>query len=51
MPKVGTKVIQILNKPSKNGPKTFKILPKWRNCAKSGHTAPVTRENTRSNFS
>ena len=21
-------------------PKTFKILPKWRNFAKSGHTAP-----------
>ena len=26
-------------KPSKKYPKTFKILPKWRNFAKSGHTA------------
>ena len=30
---------QILNKPSKELPKTFKVWPKWRNFAKSGHTA------------
>ena len=39
--KVGTKVCQILNKPCKNCPKTFKI--KWRNFAKSRHTGEKTR--------
>ena len=28
----------LLSIPSKHWPKTFKILPKWRNFAKSGHT-------------
>ena len=28
----------MLSRPSKSWPKTFKILPKWRNFAKSGHT-------------
>ena len=30
---------QMLSRHSKNWPKTFKILPKWQNFAKSGHTA------------
>ena len=29
----------MLSRHSKNWPKTFKILPKWQNFAKSGHTA------------
>ena len=36
--KVGTKVWQIPNEPSKKCPNTFKILPKWRNFALFGHT-------------
>ena len=32
----------IVNKPSKKLPKTLKILPKWRNFAKSGHTGWMT---------
>ena len=37
--KVGTQFCQILNKLSKNLPKTYKILPNWWNFAKSSHTA------------
>ena len=36
--KVSSKLCQILNIRSKELSKTFKILPKWRNFAKSGHT-------------
>ena len=36
---LGTNFCQIQNKPLKSCPKTFNFLPKWRNFAKSGHTA------------
>ena len=36
--KVGSQFCQILNSYSRNGQKLFKILPKWQNFAKSGHT-------------
>ena len=36
--KIGSKFCQILNTPSKNFPKTCKILPKWLNFVKSDHT-------------
>ena len=36
--KVGSQFCQILNSYSRNGQKRFKISPKWRNFAKSGHT-------------
>ena len=36
--KVGSEFCQILNSYSRNGQKFFKILPKWQNFAKSGHT-------------
>ena len=32
------KILQNTKKSIKNLPKTFKIVPKWRNFAKSGHT-------------
>ena len=35
------KICQILKSCSRNGQKLIKILPKWRNFAKSGHTAPI----------
>ena len=37
IPKVGSKIVQILNKPSKNF-QTLRIWPKWQNFAESGHT-------------
>ena len=37
--KVGSQFCQILNSCSRNGQKLFKVLSKWRNFAKSGHTA------------
>ena len=37
LPQIWSNFYQILNKPSKMS-KTFKMLPKWRNFAKSGHT-------------
>ena len=40
--RIGSQFYQILNSYSRNGPKTYKILPKWRNFAKSGHTANIT---------
>ena len=39
--KVGWKFCQIANKAFKSCPNTFKILAKWRNLAKSGHTVVV----------
>ena len=37
--KVGQQFCQVLNSYLRNGQKIFKILPKWRNFAKSGNTA------------
>ena len=46
--KAGTKVCQTPNqKHTKNVPKTFKSLPKWRNFAKSGHTEVDSRSRGR----
>ena len=42
--KVGSKLCQILNKASKKLAKPFIIVPKWRNFAKSGHTAHLVKE-------
>ena len=39
---VGSQFCRILNSNSRNGQKLFKTLPKWRNFAKSGHTAVPT---------
>ena len=41
--KVGSQFYQILNSYSRNGPKTYKILPNWQNFAKSVHTAATTK--------
>ena len=38
LPQLGLEFCQILNKPSKYW-QNYKILPKWRNFAKRGHTA------------
>ena len=38
-PKLDSKLCLLQNKPSKDGKKRFKVLPKWRSFAKSGHTA------------
>ena len=46
--KVGAQFSQILNSYSRNGQKLFKILPKWQNFAKSGHTAIYVSEEARS---
>ena len=35
---------QILNSYSRNGQKPFKVLPKWRNFAKSGHTEGASKD-------
>ena len=40
---------QILNMPSKCCPKTLKILPKWQNFAKCGHTAADELEMSQQN--
>ena len=37
--KIGSQFCKIQNGNSRNGQKRFKCLPKWRNFAKSGHTA------------
>ena len=37
--KVGSQFCQILNSYSRKGQKLIKIIPKWGNFAKSGHTA------------
>ena len=36
--KVGSQFCQILNSYSRKGPKLVKVIPKWRNFVKSGHT-------------
>ena len=38
--KVGSQSCQILNSWLRNGQRLFKILPKWPNFTKSGHTTP-----------
>ena len=38
---VGSAFCQIRKKLSKISPKTCKLLPEWRNFAKSGHTANI----------
>ena len=46
---VGSKFGQILNKPSKNYPKTLQNLPKWQNVANSGHTVSKLKGKKKAN--
>ena len=43
--KAGTNVCQMLKNYTKNCPKTYKIMSKWQNFDKSGHTDSVICAN------